>query len=112
MPRTTASAARARPPWPVPPTSAANRVWPSQDRWRAPVESGRTRGSSEPPAKTKTRRPGRHGERHARGHHGPSGNIDRPQLEAMNGAPDEVADAAAQVRDDVRPFAAASDLMT
>ena len=56
--------------------------------------------SSEPSAEIETGRPGRDGEYHARRDDGPSGNIDRPQLEAVDGIPDEVADAAAHVQEE------------
>src|SRR6185437_284431 len=45
-------------------------------------------------------RPGRHCKRHAAPDDRPSGDVDRPQLETVNGVPDQVADAAAQVQEE------------
>src|SRR6185312_11929582 len=100
MPRTTASAARARPPLLAPPTSATNRFWLNRVPWRVLAESGSVGGSSGPPADSEANCPSRHGEHHAHSHHGPSRDVNRPKLEAVDGVPDEVADAAAQMQEE------------
>src|SRR6185437_4659231 len=42
--------------------------------------------------------PRRDSEHHARHHNRPSGNVDRPKLESVDGVPDQMADAAAKMQ--------------
>src|SRR6185437_8175040 len=56
------------------------------------------RGSTVLPSHQCADDPGRNGEHHARSDDGPSRNVDRPKFESVDGVPDQMADAAAEMQ--------------
>ena len=102
--------------------TSATAVTRSAHQCRTPLlaePSPRARASGErkdrlihwaPPRDKQADHPCRHGERRARPYDRPSRNVDRPKFEAVDGVPDEMTDATAQMQEEGEGAAEQHDL--